>query len=136
MPRNMSFSKTTEQVRAGTKTVTRRLGWWFLEPGDIVNAVEQSRGLKKGQKVKHIRQIRIVSSCKKGEGEPLERLTRDTDYGFEEIKREGFGDDPDLQWPSVFVEFFCAMNKCKPTTKVNRIEFEYLKDGEKKETTT
>ena len=28
--RNMSFMLTTEQMYAGTKTVTRRNGWWFL----------------------------------------------------------------------------------------------------------
>ena len=45
MPRNMSFMLTTEQVRNKTKTVTRRLGWWFLKPGEIVNAVEKGMGL-------------------------------------------------------------------------------------------
>ena len=36
MPRNMSFSMTTGPFRARTKTVTRRFGWWFLKPGDVV----------------------------------------------------------------------------------------------------
>ena len=43
MPRNMSFMITKEQVRNRTKTVTRRLGWAFLKPGDIVNAVEKGK---------------------------------------------------------------------------------------------
>ncbi len=35
----MSSAMTTEQFKAKTKTVTRRLGWWFLEPGDYVMGV-------------------------------------------------------------------------------------------------
>lgn len=41
MPRNMSFALTTDQVKDRVKTVTRRNGWWFLKPGDIVNAVKK-----------------------------------------------------------------------------------------------
>lgn len=58
MPRNMSFSITTDQVRNREKNVTRRNGWWFLKSGDIVNAVEKTMGLKKGEKIKRICQIR------------------------------------------------------------------------------
>ena len=53
MPRNMSFMITTEQIKNRTKTVTRRLGWNFLKPGEVVNACEKCRGLKAGQKVQH-----------------------------------------------------------------------------------
>ena len=56
----MSFSKTTEQVRNRTKTVTRRWGWWFLKPGDRVQAVEKGMGLKKGEKIKRIHIIECV----------------------------------------------------------------------------
>ena len=44
MPRLMSFSMTTPQVRARTKTVTRRLGWRFLKPGVVLWAVEKAQG--------------------------------------------------------------------------------------------
>ena len=37
MPRHMSFSMTTEAVRNRTKTVTRRLAWWDLKPGEHVD---------------------------------------------------------------------------------------------------
>jgi len=122
MPRNMSFSKTTPQVRARTKTVTRRTGWWFLKPGEIVNAIEKGQGLKKGEEVVVICQIRIVST----RPEPLSRLIKDTAYGFGETTKEGFKDHPELQWPGVFAEFFCALNGCELDTEVNRIEFEYV----------
>ena len=48
MARNMSFALTTEQFKARTKTVTRRFGWWFLKPGDVVRGVEKAMGLKPG----------------------------------------------------------------------------------------
>ena len=112
MPRNMSFAITTEHVKNQTKTVTRRLGWWFLKPGEIVNAVEKSRGLKKGEKVKRINQIRIVSA----DPEPLCAIKEP------DVIKEGFPG-----WsPNEFIEMFCRHNKCKPETVVNRIEFEYL----------
>jgi len=44
MPRCMSFSMTTDAVRNRTKTVTRRLGWNFLKPGDLLWAVEKGWG--------------------------------------------------------------------------------------------
>ena len=47
----MSFAMTTPQFRARTKTVTRRFGWWFLKPGDVVMGVERSRGLDRGEPV-------------------------------------------------------------------------------------
>lgn len=34
MPRLMAFSMTTAQFLEGTKTVTRRLKWDFLKPGE------------------------------------------------------------------------------------------------------
>ena len=59
--RNMSFSWTQDQIRNGTKTVTRRLGWWNLRPRQYVMAVVQCQGLPAGSKVEKIRPIKIVS---------------------------------------------------------------------------
>jgi hypothetical protein len=42
--RSMSFALTTDQVRARTKTVTRRLGWTFLKAGDRIRAVVRCHG--------------------------------------------------------------------------------------------
>jgi hypothetical protein len=112
MPRNMSFALTTEQVRRREKTVTRRLGWWFLKPGDIVTAVKKARGLRKGEKIQPICQIRIVSTRK----EPLSAITDD------DLAREGFAAAP-RQW---FIEMFCQTHRCLSHDEVNRIEFEYL----------
>ncbi|MBT8340120.1 MAG: hypothetical protein KJP07_08915 [Desulfatitalea sp.] len=113
MPRNMSFALTTGQMKEGSKTVTRRLGWWFLDPGEIVNAVEKAMGLRKGETIKKIGQIRIIQ-CRP---EPLINITQ------QECVLEGF---PNMA-PEQFIEMFCQTHKgCSPRTAVNRIEFEHL----------
>lgn len=112
MPRNMSFMLTTEQVRNRIKRVTRRNGWLFLRPGDIVNAVEKGMGLKKGEKVKRICQIKVISVNL----EPLNWITKS------ELILEGF---PDMTTDQ-FIDMYCKHNKCKPRDTVNRIEFEYI----------
>lgn len=116
MPRNMSFSLTTDQVRARDKDVTRRLGWWFLNPRDVVNAVVKAMGLRKGEKIERICRIRIVST----RPEPLYAITE------KEVLREGF---PYLGRQG-FIEMFCRHNKCAVDVTVNRIEFEYVWSGE------
>ena len=112
MPRNMSFAMTTEQIRNRSKTVTRRFGWWFLKPGDTVNAVEKSMGLKKGEKVKRICQIRIISTRR----EPLDEISE-----FDVVD-EGFP----TRSPAQFVEMLVKHYGCKPDAICNRIRFEYV----------
>lgn len=108
--RNMSFSLTTKQMHDRSKTVTRRLGWWDLKPGDIVMAVEKSQGLKKGEKVVQMYPIRIIN------------VRRQQLFLIDkwDCVLEGF---PHLS-PSGFVDMFCGHNKCGPLTEVARIEFE------------
>jgi hypothetical protein len=103
---------TTEQVRNKTKTVTRRNGWWFLKPGDILNAVEKAMGLKKGEKIKHICQV-IVKSTR---AEALNVITDD------ELVLEGF---PDMSRDE-FIAMYCRHNRCPEDEIVNRIEFGYI----------
>lgn len=110
--RNMSFTLTERQIQDGTKTVTRRIGWAFLKPGDLVMACFKCMGLKKGEKVQRIRPLRILSRRQ----EPLGTITQ------EDVKREGF---PDMT-PPEFVAMFCEHMLCFPETPVNRIEFEYV----------
>ena len=118
MPRNQSFSMTTLQYVAKSKTVTRRLGWWDIEPGEILSGVEKAQGLKRGEKIKRLGQHRVLSA----RGEPLRRMTDCLEYGMLEVVLEGF---PDMT-PGEFVEMFCWKNKCTPDRVVNRIEFEYV----------
>lgn len=110
--RNMSFSITTRQMKDRTKTVTRRLGWWFLKAGDKVMAVEKAMGLRKGEKIKRLYPIEVVSAHS-------ERLC---DITQEECVREGF---PDMT-PSEFVSMICRHYGVRPTIKINRISFKEL----------
>lgn len=114
MPRNMSFAMSVNQVGNQTKTVTRRFGWLFLKPGDLVQPVEKAMGLKKGQQARKIGGlIRIVSI----QTEPLCMITKS------DCIAEGFPDfTPD--------DFVAMIQKANPrasiSTPVNRIEFEYM----------
>jgi hypothetical protein len=112
MPRNMSFQLTTEQIRDRTKTVTRRLGWRFLKPGDILNACVTCMGLKKGEKIEKLCQIRIVQVSR----EPLNNISQC------EVTKEGFPEDS----PDGFIDMFTCHMKCQRDRHVTRIEFEYL----------
>ncbi len=46
--RNISFSLTERQFMDKSKTVTRRLGWKFLKPGDRLMGCRKCMGLKPG----------------------------------------------------------------------------------------
>lgn len=109
--RNMSFMLTTNQMYARKKDVTRRVGWTFLKPNDIVMAVEKGMGLKKGEKVKHIYPIRILDVRK----EPLKFITA------ADVVREGF---PELSIQGFITMFMKSHKRCTVDTLVTRIEFE------------
>lgn len=116
MPRNMSFALTTAQFLNKTKDVTRRLGWDFLQPGDLLWAVKKAMGLRKGEKIKRLGLIEVVSVTV----EPLDAITK------EDVVREGFP-----KWsPEQFVDFFSSHNDVPPDTIVNRIEFRHLEREE------
>lgn len=114
MPRNMSFMLTEGQIRDRSKTVTRRVGWRFLKPGQVLNACRKCMGLRKGEKVEVICQIRVVSVRR----EPLDYIR----FEMEGTKSEGFP-----LWSSrKFIDFFCETHRCGGDEQVTRIEFEYL----------
>jgi hypothetical protein len=122
--RNMSFALTTEQIRTGTKNVTRRMGWRTLKPGTLIRPVKKGMGLRPGEKIEPLRGPIRVSSVT---FEPLRRMTDDVGYGIEECRREGFGEHPVYRAPSEFVQLFCSTHKgCTPESIGTRIEFEYL----------
>lgn len=108
----MSFAMTTEQFKNKTKTVTRRFGWYFLKPGDVVMGVEKAMGLKKGEKIKQLGLIQIMSVWQ----EPLYKITR------KDVAKEGFPN-----WgPKEFIEMLVKHYNVGPGDMVNRIEFKYL----------
>lgn len=113
MPRNISFCLTKKQIRDKSKTVTRRLGWLFLKPGDILKACEQCQGIKKGELVV-LCLIEVVNVSR----ERLGDITQD------EVIKEGF---PEMT-PGEFVVFFIDHMRPVdgPDEIVTRIEFKYL----------
>lgn len=116
--RNISFALTTDQVRARTKTVTRRVGWLHLKPGTLLRGVVKCQGLKKGEKVEPIATIRVVDVRR----EPLRRLFDDWGYGESETIREGFPNED----PHSFALWFAGSHGIDLSDEVTRIEFEYV----------
>jgi len=117
--RNISFSLTTRQVRERTKTVTRRMGWLNLKPGDRLQACEKCQGIPKGEHVVKLAVIEVVTA----EPDKLRTLTDLIEYGRSEVILEGF---PEME-PDEFVRFFCNSHKgCTPETIITRIEFKYV----------
>lgn len=113
----MSFALTKEQFLSGKKDVTRRLGWLFLKPGDVVNAVDKNMGLKPGEKIQRLGEI-IIQSTRL---EPLDAITP------EDVRREGFPD-----WtPDDFIGFVVKHYRLKSrSTPINRIEFLVIAESE------
>ena len=119
--RLMSFSMSTEQVRRREKTVTRRFGWWDLEPGTLLQPVEKAQGLRKGEHVVKIGgPIRVVSTT-------AEFVFTIKEYGKAELAREGF---PDMT-AEEFIAMLCQANRRAYVDTVNRIEFEYVDVAER-----
>ena len=107
--RSISFSLTEPQFLAGTKTVTRRLGWGFLKPGDRLRAVRQAMGLAKGSHQVVLGEIEVLRVSR----EPLCAI------GKAEVAREGFPKMTALE----FITFFRTHMRCAFDQMVTRIEF-------------
>lgn len=113
MPRLMSVSLTEDQVRARTKTITRRQGWSYLRPGERLTLCRKVMGRRCGEPLVRIVDVEVLDIRR----EPLDAITAD------DVRAEGF---PDMT-PTQFVEFFCATHKgCTPSSEVTRIHWRYL----------
>lgn len=108
----MSVSLTEEAVRDRRKTVTRRLGWLFLKPGDRLTLCRKVMGRKKGEPLTRLAEVEVVSVTR----EPLDRIRPG------DTAREGFPNWSGFQ----FVAFFCKEMRCAPDQVVTRIEWRYL----------
>lgn len=122
--RNISFALTTQQFRDRTKTVTRRLGWRNLKPGDRLGGCVKCMGLRKGESIDRLGVIEVVSVRL----EPLRAMTDDEEYGRAETTAEGFPPGDPKHDPHVFVGMFCDNMRCTPETEVTRIEYRYVDD--------
>lgn len=113
MPRLMSFAKTVDVF--DRKDVTRRDGWLFLRPGEVVQCVDRSPRLGNGYRVLGLRRVVSVRRERLGAITPAE------------VEREGF-----LQLsPSGFVELYCAPKPPDPDRMVTRIELALVEGGER-----
>lgn len=113
MPRLMSVSLTEPQVRARTKTVTRRAGWLMLKPGDRLTLCRKVMGRRAGEPLERLADVEVVSVRR-------ERLAAVT---FADCVREGFP----AMTPTEFITFFCGTHRdCTADTTVTRIEWRYL----------
>lgn len=113
MPRLMSVSLTEQQVRARSKTVTRRMGWLMLQPGTRLTLCRKVMGRRRDEPLVRIVDVEVLDVRR----ECLDAITP------EEVAAEGF---PDMT-PAEFVEFFCASHKgCASTSTITRIQWRYL----------
>lgn len=117
MSRLMSVSLTEAAVVARQKTVTRRIGWWLLQPGTRLTLCRKVMGRKRAdgtvEPLVRLAEVEVVSVTRV----KLDRITP------EDVVREGF-----RCTPAEFVAFFCRHMKCTPDALVNRICWRYL-DG-------
>lgn len=121
--RNISFSLTPDQIKDGSKTVTRRAGWLHASPGQQLRPVLKCMGLRPGEKLTVLRAPLTIVTVRR---EPLQAMLDDPEYGAAECALEGFGLHPDYGFPAGFVAMFCATHRgCTPDTIVTRIEFAY-----------
>ncbi len=110
--KNMSFALTVEQFRNETKTVTRRIGWNSLKPGDILYGVKKAMGLKKGEKIEKMGKIKILSVRK----ESILAISKS------DVAKEGFP-----EWSrKKFIALIMNCYKLNLNSTINRIEFEYI----------
>lgn len=111
MSRLMSVSLTEQAVVERRKTVTRRLGWKFLKPGDTLTLCRKVMGRKPGEPLVRLAEVEVVDVRR----ECLHEITA------ADVVREGF-----RLTQRGFVEFFCEHMGCTPDTEVTRIEWRYV----------
>lgn len=129
MPRLMSVHFTQAAVEERRKTVTRRKGWGFLQPGDRLTLCRKVRGRKPGEPLDRITDVEVVSVRREMLGLLLTPglLLVDgewvTGYGAREVSLEGF---PGMTPASFIHEFFVTPQKISATDTITRIEWRYL----------
>lgn len=112
--RVMSFAHTAPQMRARSKTVTRRMGWGDLKPGDRLLAVVKARGVSVEER-EDLGTIEVVDVRR----EPLWRVEDD------DVDREGF---PGMG-REAFIDLFKRLAGLRSSHRlVTRIEFRHVEE--------
>lgn len=128
MSRLMSFALTEQSFLDGSKTMTRRLGWWtdknakrLLLPGDRITGCRKVMGRKKREPLVRLGEALVTDVYR----QPLAQITDD------HVRREGVPpecfeelyDDPRQPPTWEWVRWFCSEQKCDPFDEVTVIEF-------------
>ncbi len=129
MARLMSVSLTEPAVVDRTKTVTRRLGWKFLKPGDRLTLCRKVMGRRRSdgtvEPLVRLADVEVISV----------RRERVWDITDDDIAREAVGHPEwfeeyyeDTRQPTqvAWVAWFCEQMDCRPDDDVTRIEWRYL----------
>ena len=126
MSRLMSVAFTEDAVRSRRKTVTRRLGWTFVKPGDRLTLCRKVMGRKSDEPLVRIAEVEVVDVRR----EPLCAMTD------EDVAREGIApfDDRFDEWldpdgmpnAASFVSWYAWTFGVNPYDDVTRIEWRYL----------
>ena len=123
MSRLISFALTEESFLDGTKTATRRLGWWedkrgrrLVIPGDRLTGCRKVMGRTKGEPLVRLGEILVTDVYRQ---QLFDMTSADVDR--EGVPLENFGGY--VPHPSEWVEWFCAEQKCQPWDFVTVIEF-------------
>ncbi len=127
MSRLMSFALTEEKFLDGTKTMTRRLGWWtdkngrrLLLPGQRITGCRKVMGRRRGEPLVRLGEALVTDVYR----QRLDDIT-DADIVREGVPLKCFnvvlrtGHPPTGEW----VRWFAAEQKCTPDTEVTVIEF-------------
>jgi hypothetical protein len=119
MPRLMSVALTEDAVRERRKTVTRRLGWTFLNPGDRLTLCRKVQGRRRRP------DLSIEPLVRLAEVEVVDvRREKLWDITDDDVVLEGFPD-----WNAeLFLIFYLHEMKVAPNTEVTRIEWRYLQE--------
>jgi hypothetical protein len=110
----MSVALTEAAVRDRSKTVTRRLGWTFLKPGDRLTLCRKVMGRKAGEPLVRIAEVEVVDVRR-------ERLSAMTD---DDVAREAV--DILATTAAGWVRWFAYTMRCPEDAEVTRIEWRYL----------
>ena len=134
MSRLMSFALTEASFLDGSKTATRRLGWWtdkngrrLLLAGDRIAGCRKVMGRKKGDPLVRLGEAHVTDVYR-------QRLDAMTDL---DVRREGvpseYFDEVDAHGvPSVreWVRWFSTEQKCEPDREITVIEFHRVPPAE------
>lgn len=123
----MSFALTEESFLDGSKTATRRLGWWtdkngkrLLLRGDRITGCRKVMGRRKGDPLVRLGEALVTNVYRQRLADMTDRDVRREGVPSESFETvDAHGVPPVEEW----VRWFCAEQGCEPDTEVTVIEF-------------